>query len=148
MKTHGAGKKTILKDMKNNKWQAFWLADNFRLWRSWITQQIPILKNGGSNPLRRAKENDKFLSELVVFSYIRLQRVILLRSYICLATSDIRFASFNGEYNITETIRFQYHFHAVKISLNMWWLKPVVKTQMASDLYAFQNLKFRNKNRL
>ena len=103
--------------MKNNKWQAFWLADNFRLWRSWITQQIPILKNGGSNPLRRAKENDKFLSELVVFSYIRLQRVILLRSYICLATSDIRFASFNGEYNITETIRFQYHFHAVKISL-------------------------------
>ncbi len=29
---------------------------NLRLWRSWITQQIPILKNGGSNPLRRAKK--------------------------------------------------------------------------------------------
>ena len=27
-----------------------------RLWRSWITQQIPILKNGGSNPLKRAKK--------------------------------------------------------------------------------------------
>lgn len=25
-----------------------------RLWRSWITQQIPILKNGGSNPFGRA----------------------------------------------------------------------------------------------
>ena len=27
----------------------------FRRWRSWITQQIPILKNGGSNPFRRAR---------------------------------------------------------------------------------------------
>ncbi len=44
----------------------------FRLWRSWITQQIPILKNGGSNPFRRANENDKFRQKLVVFSYIRL----------------------------------------------------------------------------
>ena len=26
-----------------------------RLWRSWITQQIPILKNGGSNPFGRAR---------------------------------------------------------------------------------------------
>ena len=29
-----------------------------RLWRSWITQQIPILKIGGSNPFRRAKKED------------------------------------------------------------------------------------------
>ncbi len=28
----------------------------FRSWRSWITQQIPILKNGGSNPFERAKK--------------------------------------------------------------------------------------------
>ena len=34
-----------------------------------------------------------------------------------LCPSDIRFASFGGEYNITETARFQYHFHEVKISL-------------------------------
>ena len=27
-----------------------------RPWRSWITQQIPILKNGGSNPFGRAKQ--------------------------------------------------------------------------------------------
>ena len=36
-----------------------------RRWRSWITQQIPILKNGGSNPFRRAKsktsQNHAFL---------------------------------------------------------------------------------------
>ncbi len=29
---------------------------HFRLWRSWITQQIPILKIGGSNPFRRANK--------------------------------------------------------------------------------------------
>ena len=27
-----------------------------RPWRSWITQQIPILKIGGSNPFGRAKQ--------------------------------------------------------------------------------------------
>ena len=31
----------------------------FRSWRNWITQQIPILENGGSNPFERAK-TDKF----------------------------------------------------------------------------------------
>ena len=35
------------------------------------------------------------------FSYIRLRRVLLLRSDIRLTPSDIRFASFGGEYNIT-----------------------------------------------
>ena len=38
---------------KNKKTGGF-AALNIRLWRSWITQQIPILKNGGSNPSRRA----------------------------------------------------------------------------------------------
>ena len=28
-----------------------------RSWRSWISQQIPILKDGGSNPSERAKTN-------------------------------------------------------------------------------------------
>ena len=37
-------------------------------------------------------------------SYIRLQRVILLRSDIWLSPSDIRFASFGGEYNTTVNI--------------------------------------------
>ena len=35
----------------------------FRPWRSWITQQIPILKTGGSNPFGRAKT--KILSIIV-----------------------------------------------------------------------------------
>ena len=35
------------------------------------------------------------------FSYIRLRRVLLLRSDIRLTPSDIRFASLGGEYNIT-----------------------------------------------
>ena len=33
---------------------------NIRPWRSWITQQIPILKIGGSNPFGRAKEKARF----------------------------------------------------------------------------------------
>ena len=36
-----------------------------------------------------APENDKLRQKLVVFSYIRLRRVILLRSYIWLAPSYI-----------------------------------------------------------
>ena len=32
-----------------------------RLWRSWITQQIPILKNGGSNPSGQAKKDSTLL---------------------------------------------------------------------------------------
>ena len=51
------------------------------------------------------------------FSYIRLRRVILLRSDIRLTPSDIALRAVKGEYNITETVRFQYHFHEVKISL-------------------------------
>ena len=41
----------------------------------------------------------------MVGDYIRLRRVILLRSYICFA-SDIAYGSFKGEYNITETVGF------------------------------------------
>jgi len=54
-----------------------------------------------------------------------LRRVILLRSDIRLSPSDIRFASFGGEYNITETAGFnitfskrKYHFVEDGISLN------------------------------
>ena len=42
----------------------------------------------------RAGQKTRLVSTSRVFSYIRLWRVILLRSDICLATSDIRFASF------------------------------------------------------
>ena len=59
------------------------------------------------------------------FSYIRLRRVLLLRSDIRLTPSDIRFASFGGEYNITEAEGFnitfaqqKYHADEVSISLN------------------------------
>ena len=34
-----------------------------------------------------------------------------------LRLSDIALRAVKGEYNITETVRFQYHFHEVKISL-------------------------------
>ena len=34
-----------------------------------------------------------------------------------LRLSDIALRAVKGEYNITETVRFQYHFHVVKISL-------------------------------
>ena len=58
------------------------------------------------------------------FSYIRLRRVLLLRSYIRLAPIGIRFASFGGEYNITEAVRLQYHcrlrqYHADEVGISL-----------------------------
>ena len=44
------------------------------------------------------------------FSYIRLRRVILLRSYIRLMPSDIALRAVKGEYNITETEGFNITF--------------------------------------
>ena len=32
---------------------------NIHPWRNWITQQIPILENGGSNPFGWAKKNKR-----------------------------------------------------------------------------------------
>ena len=55
-----------------------------RRWRSWITQQIPILKNGGSNPFRRARNRGQFrwhlncpifMRFLSIFEEIRVRRV-------------------------------------------------------------------------
>ena len=47
-----------------------------------------------------------------------LRRVILLRSYMMLRIVILSFGQFRGEYNITETARFQYHFCLqAKISL-------------------------------
>ncbi len=34
---------------------------DFRSWRRWITQQIPILKIGGSNPSERANQKTSFV---------------------------------------------------------------------------------------
>ena len=61
---------------------------------------------------------------MAFFSYIRLRRVILLRSDIRLTPSGIRFASFGGEYNITEAVRLQYHcrlrqYHADEVSISL-----------------------------
>ena len=54
----------------------------------------------------------------VLFSVIfGLRQVILLRSYIRLTPSDIRFASLGSEHTITEAVRLQYHFCKAKISL-------------------------------
>ena len=58
------------------------------------------------------------------FSYIRLRRVILLRSDIRLMPSGIRFASFRGEYNITEAARLHYHcrlrqYHADEVGISL-----------------------------
>ena len=70
-------------------------------------------------------EKSTSVNRCAFFSYIRLRRVILLRSDIRLTPSDIRFASFGGEYNITATngsnITFakqKYHADEVSISLN------------------------------
>ena len=47
-----------------------------------------------------------------------LRRVILLRSYMMLRIVILSFRQLRGEYNITETARFQYHFCCqAKISL-------------------------------
>ena len=47
------------------------VAENLRPWRSWITQQIPILKNGGSNPFGRA-----------IISYLQRKYIMRRKPYI------------------------------------------------------------------
>ena len=67
----------------------------------------------------------KHLRKQVLFSVIfALRRVLLLRSYIRLAPSGIRFASLEGEYNITEAVRLQYHcrlrqYHADEVGISL-----------------------------
>lgn len=62
MRTLGVGKKVTPKDTQNNKiikngCNPFLItALNIRPWRNWITQQIPILEIGGSNPFGRASQ--------------------------------------------------------------------------------------------
>ena len=47
------------------------------------------------------------------------RRVILLRSDIMLCIVILSFGQFKGEYNITETARFQYHF-CRKAKISLW----------------------------
>ena len=60
MRTLGVGKKVTPKDTQNSKiikkgCNSFLITVlNIRPWRNWITQQIPILEIGGSNPFGRA----------------------------------------------------------------------------------------------
>lgn len=62
MRTLGVGKKVTPKDTQNSKiikkgCNSFLITVlNIRPWRNWITQQIPILEIGGSNPFGRAKK--------------------------------------------------------------------------------------------
>ena len=70
-----------------------------------LIAQRKILKPKAKNKwhLLRSEHTEKRTSvyRCSFFSYIRLRRVILLRSDIRLTPSDIRFASSRGEYNIT-----------------------------------------------
>ena len=72
-----------------------------------MAELVDALVSGSSGRPCRFKscyphqEKRRLLSQSSFFSYIRLRRVILIRSYIRLTLSDIRFASFGGEYNIT-----------------------------------------------
>ena len=78
-------------------------------------------------------------------SYIRLRRVLLLRSGIRLSPSDIRYASLRGEYNITATTELQnnseqyhcclqqYHADTVSISLPIWYCICVYKCSACQE---------------
>ena len=78
-------------------------------------------------------------------SYIRLRRVLLLRSGIRLSPSDIRYASLGGEYNITATTELQsnseqyhcclqqYHADTVSISLPIWYCICVYKCSACQE---------------
>ena len=68
-----------------------------------VAQQTLTLYVGVRIPIPQP-EKSRLRKQSAFFSYIRLRRVLLLRSYIRLTPSDIRFASFGGEYNITATV--------------------------------------------
>ena len=81
----------------------------------------------GFESLFRCQEKSRLRKQSAFFSYIRLRRVLLLRSDIRLLPSDIRFASFGGEYNITVSVannitfaKQKYHADEVSISLKLF----------------------------
>ena len=75
--------------------------------------------------LNRTHITEKSTRKRAFFSYIRLRRVLLLRSDIRLTPSGIRFASLGGEYNITaersEAISLlrKQKYHADKVSISL-----------------------------
>ena len=104
MRTLGVGKKVTPKDTQNSKiikkgCNSFLITVlNIRPWRNWITQQIPILEIGGSNPFGRAKksrssERDFFIqadrlgisSRVSVYIINSLKRVVSHHTFRCVS---------------------------------------------------------------
>ena len=81
--------------------------------------------NGTRRHLNRSYGTEKSTRKRAFFSYIRLRRVLLLRSDIRLTPSDIRFASLGGEYNITAersgaiSLLRKQKYHADKVSISL-----------------------------
>ena len=72
--------------------------------RQAVRHQTLTLTFPGFESLHPSQEKSRLRKQSAFFSYIRLRRVLLLRSDIRLTPSDIRFASFRGEYNITVSV--------------------------------------------
>ena len=94
-----------------------------RRWRSWITQQIPILKNGGSNPFRRAKsktsQNHAFLRCKGRFIVLILCQKMSGNNrknlnYICIMQTRCRYEIFLVCFFVVKTTR------ARILSLSVW----------------------------
>ena len=51
------------------QWETCYNINVIRPWRSWISQQIPILKAGGSNPSGRASREPRRASRVRGFSF-------------------------------------------------------------------------------
>ena len=116
VKILGVGKVIILMDTINNLIRRYINRLLFPLVAQLDNAADSDSEERGFESLRAGQKSRLALQGgfLVIFAF---RRVILLRSDICLATSDIRFASFNGEYNITETERLQYYYFVEIISL-------------------------------
>ncbi len=66
------------------------------LLHTYLLKNIDISTIFAAQILSSRPKNGKFRQKFAVFSYIRLRRVISLRSVIRLMPGDIRFASFCG----------------------------------------------------
>ena len=72
-------------------------------------------------------------------SYIRLRRVLLLRSGIRLSPSDIRYASLGGEYNITATTELQSNSEQYHCCLQQYHADTVAYHFQFDTAFVFTN---------